>query len=117
MQPVHFPLSISAIVIDLDGTLLHTAPELTEAANRMLRDAHYIDVREALRRVAAQENVIAIRFFEAMQIINKVESGTVALVSDEIEHNEAGYNCLAQYVARAITLGVFAKNMRRRPAP
>lgn len=33
-----FPLSVSAIVIDLDGTLLHTAPELAEAANRMLRD-------------------------------------------------------------------------------
>lgn len=34
----HFPLNISAIVIDLDGTLLHTSPELAEAANRMLRD-------------------------------------------------------------------------------
>jgi phosphoglycolate phosphatase len=34
----NFPLDISAIVIDLDGTLLHTAPELAEAANRMLRD-------------------------------------------------------------------------------
>ncbi len=34
----NFPLPISAIVIDLDGTLLHTAPELAEAANRMLRD-------------------------------------------------------------------------------
>lgn len=33
-----FPLDIAAIVIDLDGTLLHTAPELAEAANRMLRD-------------------------------------------------------------------------------
>ncbi|GAB4119181.1 MAG: phosphoglycolate phosphatase [Sideroxydans sp.] len=33
-----FPLPISAIVIDLDGTLLHTAPELAESANRMLRD-------------------------------------------------------------------------------
>lgn len=32
------PLAVSAIVIDLDGTLLHTAPELAEAANRMLRD-------------------------------------------------------------------------------
>jgi phosphoglycolate phosphatase len=40
-QPVHFPLGISAIVIDLDGTMLHTAPELTEAANRMLRDMDY----------------------------------------------------------------------------
>ena len=28
-------MDISAIVIDLDGTLLHTAPELSEAANRM----------------------------------------------------------------------------------
>jgi phosphoglycolate phosphatase len=33
-----FPLHVSAIVIDLDGTLLHTAPELAESANRMLRD-------------------------------------------------------------------------------
>ncbi len=35
---MNFPISVSAIVIDLDGTLLHTAPELAEAANRMLRD-------------------------------------------------------------------------------
>jgi phosphoglycolate phosphatase len=34
----NFPLAVSAIVIDLDGTLLHTAPELAESANRMLRD-------------------------------------------------------------------------------
>lgn len=32
------PFPVSAIVIDLDGTLLHTAPELAESANRMLRD-------------------------------------------------------------------------------
>jgi len=38
MQQVKFPLGISAILIDLDGTLLHTAPELAESANRMLRD-------------------------------------------------------------------------------
>jgi phosphoglycolate phosphatase len=32
------PLDISAIVIDLDGTMLHTAPELAECANRMLSE-------------------------------------------------------------------------------
>ena len=36
--PSLFPLPIQAIVLDLDGTLLHSAPELAEAANRMLRD-------------------------------------------------------------------------------
>ncbi len=38
MTKVQFPLSVSALLIDLDGTLLHTAPELAESANRMLRD-------------------------------------------------------------------------------
>jgi phosphoglycolate phosphatase len=33
-----FPLPISAILLDLDGTLLHSAPELAEAANGMLRE-------------------------------------------------------------------------------
>jgi phosphoglycolate phosphatase len=48
MQRVHFPLDISAIVIDLDGTLLHTAPELSEAANRMLREMDYAPVSQEL---------------------------------------------------------------------
>lgn len=86
-------------------------------ANQMLRDAHYIEIRETLRKMATQENVIVIRFYEAMQIIRKAEASGPEPVADAFERNEAGYNCLAQYVARAITLGVFAKNMPRRPAP
>ncbi|MES1981507.1 MAG: phosphoglycolate phosphatase [Pseudomonadota bacterium] len=38
MEELNFPLEISAILLDLDGTLLHTAPELAGAANRMLND-------------------------------------------------------------------------------
>ena len=41
MQQATFPLNISAILIDLDGTLLHTAPELTASANLMLDDLGY----------------------------------------------------------------------------
>ena len=42
-------------------------------ASEMVHDPHYVDIRETLRRVAAQENVIVIRFFEAMQIINQAQ--------------------------------------------
>ena len=42
------PVSVQAIVIDLDGTLLHTAPELSEAANRMLREMDYAPVSQEL---------------------------------------------------------------------
>jgi len=83
-------------------------------AREMLRDAHYAEIRDTLRKVAAQENVIVVRYYEAMQIINQAarEGGVSA---GEFEHTEAGSNCLAQYVARAITLGVFAKNLPKRP--
>jgi len=40
------PVSVEAIVIDLDGTLMNTAPELTAAANRMLRDMDYARFRK-----------------------------------------------------------------------
>jgi lysophospholipase L1-like esterase len=84
-------------------------------AKEMLRDAHYVEIRETLRKIAAQENVVVIRFYEAMQIIDNASGGTTGAAADEFERSEAGYNCLAQYVARAITLAVFAKNMPRRP--
>ena len=33
-----FPLPVRAVVLDLDGTLLDTAPDIADAAQRMLRD-------------------------------------------------------------------------------
>ncbi len=42
------PVSVQAILIDLDGTLLHTAPELSTAANRMLQDMDYAPVSQEL---------------------------------------------------------------------
>ena len=84
-------------------------------ADQMVRDTHYIEVRETLRKLAARENVIIIRRFEAMELINHAAGVEPAPAAEEFERSEFGYNCLAQYVARAITLGVFAKNMPHRP--
>jgi phosphoglycolate phosphatase len=35
---VTFPLAVKMVMIDLDGTLIHTAPDLANCANRMLRE-------------------------------------------------------------------------------
>lgn len=81
--------------------------------DQMRRNEHYIAVRDELRKIAAEENVIIVRRDEAMDLINKAKADGGLPLPDEFEETEIGYTCLAQYVARAITLGVFGKNLRR----
>ncbi len=39
-ENLRFPLRVKAVMIDLDGTLADTIPDLAEAANMMLRELH-----------------------------------------------------------------------------
>ena len=58
-----------------------------------------------------------VRRYEAMELIAKASGDDPTAVFDMFEQAEGSYACLAQYVARAITLGVFGKGLRsaRRP--
>ena len=82
---------------------------------RVAQDDHYYRVRELLREIAAKENVMIIRRYEAMQFIAAAQEAGGGFGPDEFERTEAGYNCLAQYLASAITLGAFGKGMSDRP--
>jgi phosphoglycolate phosphatase len=44
----NFPLAVESVVIDLDGTLIHTAPDIAKAINRMLADLLMPPIEEAL---------------------------------------------------------------------
>ena len=82
---------------------------------RVSQDDHYYRVREILREIATKENVIIIRRYEAMQFIAAVKEHDGGYKLDEFERTEAGYDCLAQYLAHAITIGAFGKGMSMRP--
>ena len=83
----------------------------------MTTNPHYLAVRDELRRIAGRENVIIVRRDEAMRLINQAKNEGGVPLPDEFEQNETGYTCLAQYVVRAITLGVFGSGLRRDPPP
>ncbi len=82
---------------------------------RVAQDENYYRVRELLREIAAKEHVMIIRRYEAMQFIAAAQEAGGGYGPDEFERTGAGYNCLAQYLASAITLGAFGKGMSGRP--
>jgi lysophospholipase L1-like esterase len=81
----------------------------------MAQDEHYRAVRALMRKIAAQENVVIVRRYEAMELIAQASGDDPTSIPDMFERAESSYACLAQYVARAITLGVFGKGLRQRP--
>jgi lysophospholipase L1-like esterase len=91
--------------------------------DRVSQDDNYYRGRELLREIAAKENVMIIRRYEAMQFIAAAQEAGGGQGPDEFERTEAGYNCLAQYLAAAITVGAFGKGLGRpqqkaqQPAP
>src|SRR5262249_42732427 len=81
--------------------------------DRLARNANYLAVREALSQIAMHENVMIVRRDDAMKLINRTKSDAGVPLPDEFEQTETGYTCLAQYLARSITVGVFGKSLRK----
>jgi len=78
------------------------------------QDNNYRTVRELLRSIAREENVVIVRRSEAMQLLRQA-SGGAGVLPEDFSHTEAGYGCLAEYIARAIALGAFGRSLRDQP--
>jgi acyl-CoA thioesterase-1 len=111
---------------DLEDTIVDTLRWLKEHkvdvvlvglqyVDPMEQDQNYRAVRELLRKIAAQEKVMIVRRYEAQRLLQQAHKSGGGLVPDEFERSEVGYVCLAQYMARAITLGIFGQSLRVRP--
>lgn len=75
---------------------------------RVAKDEHYAAVRAALRDLAAAENVLLVRRFEAMQFIEKAKEVDL-LSADNLHLNDLGYRCMAEHIARAVVVSTFLR--------
>jgi lysophospholipase L1-like esterase len=87
---------------------------------QLAKDEHYQAIRASLRRVANAEHVLRIGRYEAMEVLARTMQANGQPEQQDFGLSEVGYNCMAQYIARTITVGVFAKmpkTMSQPPAP
>jgi len=85
--------------------------------HRKAQDDHYRTVRDMIRSIGQQEKVVVVRRSEAMRLISQAAGSGGGLFPEEFARTEAGYACLAEYVARAIALGSFGRGLRDQPVP
>jgi acyl-CoA thioesterase-1 len=78
-------------------------------ARSLAHDAHYQATRLAVQEIAREQNVLRIGRYEAEETIEKFHRAENAEVS-EAEVTEASYACMAEYLARAIVAGLFARS-------
>jgi acyl-CoA thioesterase-1 len=78
------------------------------------RDEHYVLIRDALRRVAAEQNVLYVRRYQAMEYISQTKANLQMMSDDDFHLNDLGYQCMAEHVAQAMTANLFVR--RRKPA-
>jgi acyl-CoA thioesterase I len=82
----------------------------------MKSDPQYQAMRHTLQRIADSEKVLRIGRYEATEIMQRVQASDGA-AQDEFALAEASSHCVAQYVARAITAGLFLKKPPLRAPP
>jgi acyl-CoA thioesterase-1 len=84
---------------------------------QLAKDEHYQAIRVSLQRITAAENVLRITRYEAMEVLARSMRESGRPEPRDFGLTEAGYNCMAQYVARAIAVGLFAKPPKQVPPP
>jgi len=80
-------------------------------ANPWLHDDKEVQaVREATSRVAAAENVLYLRRFDAMKFVARTRSRTDQ--GDELFSPDTGYECMAEQVAQAVAANLALRHTR-----
>jgi lysophospholipase L1-like esterase len=84
---------------------------------QLAKDEHYQAIRKSLQQITTAENVLRVTRYEAMEVLSRTMRENGRPEPRDFGLGESGYNCMAQYVARAIAVGLFAKPPKQAPPP
>jgi acyl-CoA thioesterase I len=74
----------------------------------MTKDPHYQAIRTAILEIAKEQSVLRVGLYEAEETLEKIRQKQGVVLSD-IEATDSDYTCVAESLARAIAVGLFAR--------
>jgi acyl-CoA thioesterase I len=83
----------------------------------LAKDERYQAIRTSLNRLASAENVLRITRYEAMEVMARTNRENGRPEPSDFGASDNAYNCMAQYVARAIGVGLYAKPPQKPATP
>lgn len=81
-------------------------------APRFARDPNYFAIRDSLQQIAAAENILYVRRYDAMQFIARAHANLQMMSRDNFHLNDLGYQCMAEHVAHAMIVSLFVKGAK-----
>jgi acyl-CoA thioesterase-1 len=81
-------------------------------SSRFARDANYSAIRDSLKRLAAEEKILYVRRYDAMRFIAQTRANLKLMSRDNFHLNDLGYQCMAEHIAHAVIVSLFAKRAR-----
>jgi acyl-CoA thioesterase-1 len=114
VDPADFSETVRSTLSWLKSSNIDVVLVGLQYAPKFARDDSFFAIREALKKVAASENVLYVRRYDAMQFIAAHQASAGLVSSDDLHLNDLGYLCMAEHVARAVIVNMF---VRRRDLP
>lgn len=83
---------------------------------RFAKDESYFAIKQALDRIAKEENILYVKRYDAMKFIAKTRAKVHLMTSDNYHLSDLGTQCMAEHVARAVVANLFVRRFRPGPA-
>jgi lysophospholipase L1-like esterase len=112
VPPEEFENTVRSTINWLKANRIDVVLVGVQYTSRLARDENYVAIRDSLRKIAADENILYVRRYDAMRFIAQRRANLQLMASDNFHLNDLGYQCMAEHVAHAMIISLFVKRLR-----
>jgi acyl-CoA thioesterase-1 len=106
VEPADFEATVRGTLEWLKADHIDVVLVGLQYASQFAKDDNFFAIRDTLKRIASDENVLYVRRYEAMQFIARAHATP-----------DAGSQCTAEHVAHAVIANLFVKRFRPGATP